>query len=483
MSGYESYDPYAMPAEAVQDPPPNLWRALRNIGPGIILAGSIVGSGELILTTSLGAEQGYVFLWLILFSCVIKVFVQVELGRFAISSAKPTLGAIDELPGPRLGTHWLVWWWQIMVLATISQLGAMTGLIGQALHLAMPPVSPAVAGWLETVSPAMAEAARQRPEYVWAFVTWVTVILLLLSGGYRRVEQVATLLVATVTALTVLCVLALPATEYGIRWQEVAEGFRFLVPAAGIALAFGTFGITGVGATELYAYPYWCLEKGYARFAGRREESQAWLRRARGWIRVMQLDAWCCMVVFTLATVAFYFMGAAVLHPQGLRPKGKDMIFVLSQMYVGPFGLWTQIVFLIGAAAVLFKTLYVACAAHSRLTADLCNLAGFVHFPDARRRGRWVQVFCVCYASLALVLFLTFGEPRGMVVFGGIAQAATLPIISGITVYFRYRGTDPRLAPSRISDIALWIAFVSISLVAAYAVASQVAGLFVASSK
>ena len=53
MSPTHSYDPYAMPADAIQEPPRSLWRALRSIGPGIILAGSIVGSGELILTTSL----------------------------------------------------------------------------------------------------------------------------------------------------------------------------------------------------------------------------------------------------------------------------------------------------------------------------------------------------------------------------------------------------------------------------------------------
>ena len=88
-----SFDPYAMPPDAIQEPPQSLWRALRKIGPGIILAGSIVGSGELILTTKLGAEFGFIFLWLILFSCVIKVFVQIELGRYAISSGKPTLGA------------------------------------------------------------------------------------------------------------------------------------------------------------------------------------------------------------------------------------------------------------------------------------------------------------------------------------------------------------------------------------------------------
>lgn len=67
-----------------------------------------------------------------LFSCVIKVFVQIELGRYAISSGEPTLTALDRLPGPRLGTHWLVWWWFIMLLVTVFQLGAMVGLVGRA---------------------------------------------------------------------------------------------------------------------------------------------------------------------------------------------------------------------------------------------------------------------------------------------------------------------------------------------------------------
>jgi hypothetical protein len=102
-SASAAFDPYAMPPDALREPPATLSAALRKIGPGIVLAGSIIGSGELLLTTALGAQYGFFFLWLILFSCVIKVFVQIELGRYAISSGKPTLGAINDLPGARLG--------------------------------------------------------------------------------------------------------------------------------------------------------------------------------------------------------------------------------------------------------------------------------------------------------------------------------------------------------------------------------------------
>ena len=45
-----------------------LSQAIRQIGPGLILAASIVGTGELINTTSLGAKAGFSLLWLILLS-------------------------------------------------------------------------------------------------------------------------------------------------------------------------------------------------------------------------------------------------------------------------------------------------------------------------------------------------------------------------------------------------------------------------------
>ncbi len=106
MADCINIDPYAMSAADIREPPVSLWHAFRKIGPGIILAGAIVGSGELIVTTSLGAQHGYIFLWLILFSCVIKVFLQIELGRSAISSGKPTLGVLNGFPvcdGARTG--------------------------------------------------------------------------------------------------------------------------------------------------------------------------------------------------------------------------------------------------------------------------------------------------------------------------------------------------------------------------------------------
>ena len=251
---------------------------------------------------------------------------------------------------------------------------------------------------------------------------------------------------------------------------ELARGFEFALPATGVALAFSTFGITGVGASELFAYPYWCIEKGYARAAGPRAEDEDWARRARGWLRVMRLDAWFSMIVFTLATVAFYLLGAAVLRPQGLRPEGANMIRTLSAMYVEPLGAWTRVAFLVGAWAVLFKTLYVATAANSRLTADFLDLTGL--WPQRRpgARERVVRAFCVIYPLLALGLYFVIREPKGLVKVGGYAQGLMLPLIAGATLYLRQRDTDRRVGPLFLTDIFTWFAFFAISAVALYSV-------------
>lgn len=182
----ETPDLYAMSPEAVKEPPHRFSLAIRQIGPGLILAASIVGTGELINTTSLGAKAGFSLLWLILLSCVIKVFVQVELGRYAITHGKTTLAAFDSLPGPRAGVSWLCWLWLIMTLTTQAQVAAMEGTVGQAAHMAFPEASRLVASTAGGIDASSGAYLSTHQEYVWAAVTTVAAVALLLSGGYRR---------------------------------------------------------------------------------------------------------------------------------------------------------------------------------------------------------------------------------------------------------------------------------------------------------
>jgi len=154
------------------------------------------------------------------------------------------------------------------------------------------------------------------------------------------------------------------------------------------------------------------------------------------------------------------------------------MIPTLAQMYLGPLEgtplaplrSGVRVAFLLGAWAVLFKTLYVATAANSRLTVDFLNLTGIWRPSNDAGRERAIKVFCVVYPLLALALYYAFREPQGLVKAGGMAQGLMLPLIAGATIYLRRRDDDPRVGPSRLSDLFTWIAFLAITAVAGYSV-------------
>jgi len=120
---------------------------------------------------------------------------------------------------------------------------------------------------------------------------------------------------------------------------------------------------------------------------------------------------------------------------------------------------------------VLFKTLYVATAANSRLTADFLDLTG-IWRPSGRGRVASVRsrTFCIAYPLLALGLFFAFREPKSLVKIGGYAQGLMLPLITGATLFLRNRDTDRRVSPLFLTDILVWLAFFAISGVAAYSV-------------
>ena len=83
-------------AEAVQEPPRTVGGKLRKLGPGFILSAAIVGSGELVATTTLGARAGFVTFWVILVSCLAKVTLQLEFGKHAIYSGETVMAAFNK---------------------------------------------------------------------------------------------------------------------------------------------------------------------------------------------------------------------------------------------------------------------------------------------------------------------------------------------------------------------------------------------------
>ncbi len=446
-------DPYARKREYVRVPPETFWARVKFLGPGLIIAGSIVGSGELIATTTLGAKVGFYALWMVIVSCLIKVVIQEELGRYTIGSGETALRALDRIPG-RLRVSWVVWFWIVMTLAVTLQVGGIVGGVGQALHLAWPRLS--VNGWTVIVTAAG--------------------IALTVRGYYATVERLAIFMVALFTFITVACAVLVQWTPHAFTWSEFAEGLTLKLPKGGAGIAFAVFGITGVGATELVMYPYWAVEKGYARFVGPTDSTEAWLARAKGWISVMHIDIVVAMVVFTIATLAFYVLGAAVLHGMDKVPQGYGMVATLSNMYTESIGGWALLLFLVGAFFVLFSTFFVYIASLARMATDCLKILGLIDFEDYQERMRWIGIFCVLFPVLYCVLYITFEAPVYMVLIGGVMQASFLPILGFSALYLRYKEMDERIVPGRGIDVLMWACVGLMTIISVYAIYQKFAG-------
>jgi manganese transport protein len=432
-------------ASDVRPPPQTVWGILKSCGPGLIITANIVGTGELIATTKLGSEVGFTLLWFIILSCFIKVFVQVELGRYAVSEGISTLEAMNRLPGPRAIASWLIWLYLVMYVGTLLQAAGIVGAIAKLFAAAPLPVS----------------------RTAWAAAAAGSCAILLVLGWYRLVEWGSTFMVVVFTFCTVGAVAALAWTPYRIGAGDVATGMAFHLPSD-LFVAFAAFGITGVGAGELIYYPYWCLEKGYARHVGPRDDTPEWAARARGWLRVMTVDAWLSFAVYTMATVSFYLLGAAVLHPQGLKVDNADFVASLSRMYeavFGPAAGWW--IFLVGAFMVLYSTLFVSTASNSRMACDVAPLVRLLRYPTEAHRRQAVRIGVVAIPVFLFSVQLV-GEPVTLVLIGGVAQAMMLPFLAMLALVFRHRWSDVRLRPGAAWTVFLWISFLAMTALGVY---------------
>ena len=108
----ELRDHYTQPEGRIEDPPKTWIEAIRYLGPSVIISATIVGSGEIILTASLGAAVGYAMLWWVLFSCWSKSILQAELARYIVLSGDTYLRALNRIPGripgPRKDFSWRI---------------------------------------------------------------------------------------------------------------------------------------------------------------------------------------------------------------------------------------------------------------------------------------------------------------------------------------------------------------------------------------
>ncbi len=434
-------DLYTLSSDRVKEPPTTFLGRLRFLGPSFVLSASIIGSGELIVTTTLGAEAGFVTFWVIIVSCIVKVAVQLEFGKHTILTGETAMQAFNQLPGPKIyRAKWSVWTVFLIMCIKVLQVGGIVGGVGIILNMVFPAIG----------------------VIVFCFLIAIVVALMVYKGYYLFIERLSLWMIGLFTVLTFASVYFLKFTPYAISFEDIWSGLQFDLPKYALAAAIGAFGITGVGADEIIHYNYWCLEKGYAAYTGKNNGSESWRNRAKGWIKVMKMDVVIAMVVYTAMTSAFYLLGAAVLNAKGGVPEGYAMVETLSAMYTESLGPEAKAIFLVGAFVTLFSTLFAGLAAWTRQLSDIFGQIGFIDFADVVVRKRTVAISAWVIPVLWALIFSFVKLPVLMIIVGGIVGSFLLFLVVFAAMHFRYKRLDPLFKPTLLYDIILWVSILSI---------------------
>ena len=379
----------AVEQRAIREAPTGARGLLRNIGPGVIVSGSVVGSGELLVTTRMGAEVGFVFLWGVILACLVKYAIQLELGRQCILRNSSTIDILDQVPGQRFrGVSWIAW---LCVAGYFSVTVAVIGILGS------------VAGLMVTILPFVSE-------HIWAVVVFLVMSLLLWRGLYDDLETMVTILVSMFSLVVIGSVLALQGTSYAIDGEQIASGFRFAMPSEGAFVALALMGSVGATAVELFMYPYWIVEKGYPHFVGPKEDSDEWRARYRGWMRVLMTDAGVCTGIALAITCAYYLLGASVLNQLQVLPEGMKVVEQVSLIFTETIGGWAYYIFMFGGFCTLFSTLLVFAASSGRIGADFLQKIQVGALAGEENYRRWVRILQIGFPFLWLLFILA--DPR-----------------------------------------------------------------------
>lgn len=237
-------DPGCLPAWEVDDlPVPKPIRArnlLSLIGPGIVLAGGAIGTGEWVMGPQAAARYQGAMLWAILVSIAAQVVLNTEVMRYTLCTGEPIMtGFLRSKPGPRF---WLIvyflldfgGWWP-----------AKAGLAAQIMVVAVQGLTPA-----DTINP---ETVRQ-----FSYGIFLICATLVLFGGkvYNTLQIVlGGKVFFTLAYLLFCCLFYVSLSTWGRMWSGLLDPTRLPIGPNGeqvvdwslIAALAGFSGSGGMG--------------------------------------------------------------------------------------------------------------------------------------------------------------------------------------------------------------------------------------------
>ena len=219
---------------------PSRWftRALTVIGPGLLVAATGVGAGDLATGAFAGSHLGTAVLWAVVVGAALKFTVNEGLARWQLATESTLLEGV----GQHFGRWAIALFLPYLLLWSFFVASALMGACGAAMHALLP--------WQDA----------RTDKIVYGIGHSLAAVALIRLGGFRLFEGVMSACLAAMFAVVVASAVAI-----GPDWHSILSGL--LIPriphADGKGLSWTIALMGGIGGTvTVLSYGYWIRVEG-----------------------------------------------------------------------------------------------------------------------------------------------------------------------------------------------------------------------------
>jgi len=355
--------------------------------PGVLIAATGVGAGDLATASFAGSQLGLAILWAVIVGSIFKLVLTEGLTRWQLVTGQSLLEGLVKSLGPVFAWLFLPY----LLLWSFFVGSALMSACGATLHAMFP----------------LFDDAYQA-KIVFGIVSSVLGLMMVLLGGFKLFEKIMAFSIAIMFVIVLITA--------AILWPGIGEIIQgLMVPsipdADGKGIAWTIALIGGVGGTlTILCYGYWIKEKG---------------RNSVEDISICRIDLAIGYFLTAVFGIAMVIIGSNL----NLSGNGAGLLVMLANTLEQPLGEIGRWLFLIGAFGAVFSSLLGVWQAIPYLFADIHRLSMSKQQYDTVDTEAWAYrgyLFALALIPM-LGLMMNFKQVQQ---FYGIVGAAFLPLLA-----------------------------------------------------
>jgi Mn2+/Fe2+ NRAMP family transporter len=357
---------------------------LKQVGPGIVVAATGVGTADLITSIVIGTSFGMTFVWAIIVGSILKYFLNEGVGRWYLATGKTILDgwhSLGKWATGYFGVYSVIWGFVYGAAAATTS--------AMAMHAMLPIM----------------------PLWAWAIIHSIAGFLLVWTGRYLLFERVMTVLIG-IMFITIIGTACLFLPSIG----DFAGGFVPRIPDGSFMLMMGLIG--GVGGTiTMASYGYWLSEKGW---------------NGKGWISTMRTDSKVAYTLTAIFTLAGLIIGAQFLAGTGVSIRDDKGLITLAEMLGAEFGTPMKWLFLLAFWSAAYSSLLGVWNGVPYLFADFVKTVRKKKGPGKQPVSETEPAyrFYLAWLTFPPMILFYFGKPVELIILYGALGSLFMPFLA-----------------------------------------------------